>query len=314
MRNCRSHSSNPFRREIFMLKKTGLFCALFGAAQLSANVYSACDVVVTEDVCIDATLNTVEKGEIKAVWEKGNDSLTLRGDRVVWGYFYANPNDVSWGSKSNPDVFVKVWVDISGRIDVNFFHVSVPDVKVISSHKKSTDASSSTIITTKRYAKHSYSITNTATGSRISQTNQIFLTPQIKTVSPTANPKSQIISTQGVQIGSLIQTVEKGAVEGVWNLGGEGATSRGDRVSWGFFSANPNDVSWGIQGNPEVFVKIWYDAPSKRTDVNFFHVSAPDIDTFSGSSSQNYEQQSTLKEPVPNQARYSRHEYFNLIK
>jgi hypothetical protein len=298
-----------------MLKKTGLFFVLFTIAQLSVNAYSAeaCSVLVTEDVCIDATLNTVEKGEIKAVWEKGNDSSTLRGDRVVWGYFYASPSDVSWGSKNNPDVFVKVWVDVSGRIDVNFFHVSVPDAKVISSHKDGNGVLSSTIATAKRYAKHAYEITQTATTKHMDEKAYSLFTPQVQTTSPSANPKPHVISTQGVQISSLIQTVEKGAVEGVWNLGGEGTTSRGDRVSWGFFSADPDDVSWGTQGNPEVFVKVWYNAPDKRTDVNFFHVSAPDINTYSGSS-QKYEQESTLKEPIPSQARYSRHEYFNLIK
>lgn len=296
-----------------MLKKISLFIALFTTVQSSANVYSAesCSVLVTADVCIDATLNTVEKGEIKAVWEQGNDTYTLRGDRVVWGYFYANPNDVSWGSKNNPDVFVKVWIDVSGRTDVNFFHVSVPNAKVMSSHQGSDVVLSSTISTDKRYAKHTYEITQTATSKHVTEKAQTLFTPQVQTTKPSANPKPQVISLQGVQIGSLIQTVEKGAIEGLWHLGGEGTTSRGDRVSWGFFYASPNDVSWGTKGNPEVFVKIWYNAPDKRTDVNFFHVSAPDIKTYSGLSSQQYEQESTLKEPVSSQARYSRHEYFN---
>ena len=51
---------------------------------------------------------------------------------MVWGHFYASPSDVTWGSQDNPDLFVKIWFDVSGRTDVNFFHVSVPDIEVYS--------------------------------------------------------------------------------------------------------------------------------------------------------------------------------------
>ncbi len=54
---------------------------------------------------------------------------------MVWGHFYASPSDVTWGSENNPDLFVKIWFDVSGRIDVNFFHVSVPDIDVYSDYQ-----------------------------------------------------------------------------------------------------------------------------------------------------------------------------------
>jgi hypothetical protein len=41
---------------------------------------------------------------------------------------------VTWGSENNPDLFVKIWFDVSGRIDVNYFHVSVPDIDVYSDY------------------------------------------------------------------------------------------------------------------------------------------------------------------------------------
>jgi len=89
---------------------------------------------VTTDLTIRAVINTVEKGPIEAVWQKGGEDITSRGDRVIWGHFYASPSDVAWGSQKNPDLFVKIWFDVSGRIDVNFFHVSVPKIEVYSDY------------------------------------------------------------------------------------------------------------------------------------------------------------------------------------
>ena len=64
----------------------------------------------------------------------GGQDTTARGDQVVWGFFYASPSDVSWGNEDNPDLYVKIWFDVSGRIDVNYFHVSVPDIEVYSDY------------------------------------------------------------------------------------------------------------------------------------------------------------------------------------
>ena len=88
--------------------------------------------LVTSDLWIRAVINTVEKGPIEALWQKGGEGTTSRGDRVIWGHFYASPSDVTWGSQDNPDLFVKIWFDVSGRVDVNFFHVSVPEIEVYS--------------------------------------------------------------------------------------------------------------------------------------------------------------------------------------
>ena len=51
---------------------------------------------------------------------------------MIWGHFYARPTDATWGSQDNPDLFVKIWLDVSGRVDVNFFHVPVLDIEVYS--------------------------------------------------------------------------------------------------------------------------------------------------------------------------------------
>jgi hypothetical protein len=87
---------------------------------------------VVDNLRIGAIINTEEKGPVEALWRQGGQDTTERGDQVAWGHFYASPNDVNWGSESNPDLFVKIWFDQSGRLDVNYFHVSVPDIEVYS--------------------------------------------------------------------------------------------------------------------------------------------------------------------------------------
>ncbi len=87
----------------------------------------------TENLWVKGVIQT-DSGPIDGVFYKGGDNTTSRGDRVVWGYFYASSDDVSWGSKDNPDLYVKIWFDVSGRIDVNYFHVSVPNIDVYSDY------------------------------------------------------------------------------------------------------------------------------------------------------------------------------------
>ncbi len=108
---------------------------------------------------IGAMINTEEKGLVDAVFRQGGQDTTSRGDKVVWGYFYANPSDVSWGSSENPELFVKVWFDTGGRIDVNFFHVSVPDIEVYSDYDSNSNwEQSATTVITDRYTRHEYSV------------------------------------------------------------------------------------------------------------------------------------------------------------
>jgi len=107
---------------------------------------------------IKAVINTEEKGPVNAVFYKGDEQPTERGDTVVWGYFYANPEAVAWGQKANPDLYVKIWFDVSGRIDVNFFHVSVPDIEVYSAYPyKNTYNQHGTATMDNRYVRHEYS-------------------------------------------------------------------------------------------------------------------------------------------------------------
>jgi hypothetical protein len=113
--------------------------------------------IVAENLRIRAVIDTEEKGPVEAVFVEGGDNFNDRGDRVVWGYFYASPADVIWGNIDNPDLYVKVWFDVSGRIDVNYFHVSVPDIQVFSDYPSDGfyDQQGTTTLDN-RYIRHEY--------------------------------------------------------------------------------------------------------------------------------------------------------------
>jgi hypothetical protein len=255
--------------------------------------------MVTSDLWIRAVINTVEKGPIEAVWKKGGEDTTTRGDRVIWGHFYASPSDVTWGSQNNPDLFAKIWFDVSGRIDVNYFHVSVPDIEVYSDYPyDGTPDEHGTTTMDRRYIRQYY------------ESNQSHMDENYEDgipaagYSPAGNPAGYS-TINDLRIGSMINTVEKGPIDALWRLGGQDTTTRGDQVVWGHYYANPSDVTWGSQDNPDLFVKIWFDV-SGRVDVNFFHVSVPDIEVYSDlPNDATYDQRGT----TIMDDRYIRHEY-----
>ena len=123
---------------------------------ISSSVFAE-GYLVTSDLWIKAVINTVEKGPVDAVFYNGGEKTTSRGDKVIWGYFYASPDDVSWGDQGNPDLYVKIWFDVSGRIDVNYFHVSVPDIVVYSDYPYdgAYDQCGTTTMAN-RYVRHEY--------------------------------------------------------------------------------------------------------------------------------------------------------------
>lgn len=256
---------------------------------------------IDNNLHIRAVIETVEKGGIEAVWSKGGEANTARGDKVIWGHFYASPADVSWGNPNNPELFVKIWFDISGRIDVNYFHVSVPRIQVHTSFSDNTSApdQSGTTDMSRRYIRHF----KNPDGLSFSEENfEDGVSPALDILAPDPSGFHMI---NNLKIGTQINTVEAGFLEGIWQLGGSSKTARGDEVVWGHFSANSGTVAWGNPDNPELFVKIWFDV-SGRIDVNYFHVSVPDIGVFSDSQNDgNYDQRGVtiLRD------RYTRHEF-----
>ena len=113
--------------------------------------------MVADSLWIGAVIHTEDKGAIEGRWQPGGDDTTARGDRVIWGHFYADPEVMSWGSANNPDLFVKIWMDVSGPVYVDFFHVSVPDIDVYSG-RSGADGYENKGTTTllSRFAEHAY--------------------------------------------------------------------------------------------------------------------------------------------------------------
>jgi lysophospholipase L1-like esterase len=259
-----------------------LIIVLVGLALLFSGAVYAQDTGTTidfeskdQDLWIRAVINTEEAGPIEAVWRQGGQAVTERGDEVVWGLFYASPDDVTWGSRDNPDLYVKIWFDQGGRLDVNFFHVSVPDIQVESAYY-ATDGSADqqgTTTMTSRYIRQYY------------ENGQSFSDGQDEDGMPapgytqTNNPLAYETINR-LDIGSSIISEEMGPIDAIWQLGGTDTTAAGDQVVWGHFYASPEDVNWGNSQNPDLFVKVWFDH-SGRIDVNFFHVSVPDIEVYS---------------------------------
>jgi len=256
--------------------------------------------LVTPELWIRAVIRTAEKGPIEAVWKKGGQGNTAGGHSVIWGYFYASPDDVAWGSEQNPDLFVKIWFDASGRVDVNFFHVSVPEIEVYSAYPYNG-------------ATYEYGITTMDTR----YIRQYYMNGQSDMeknyengdspagYSPGGNP-SGYPTLNNLRIGALISTVEKGLTDAMWHKGGEDSTAGGHQVLWGHFYASPSDVNWGDENNPDLFVKVWFDA-SGRVDVNYFHVSVPDIEVYSDLPDAGYYDK---KGTTIMRNRYVRHEFW----
>lgn len=255
--------------------------------------------MATTDLWIRAVINTEEKGPIDAIWYKGGDATTSSNDRVIWGYFYADPNQVTWGSKNNPDLYVKIWFDHGGRLDVNYFHVSVPDIVVYSDYVyDGSPDQQGTATTSRRYIRHYFE--GGQSGSSDQSEDGIPASGYTQTGTP---PGFSTIND--LKIGAVINTEDKGGINAVWFPGGTDKTDAGHEVVWGYFYANPNDVSWGNKENPDLFVKVWFDAGG-RVDVNFFHVSVPDIEVYSDlPTSGDYDQKGTTIMAD----RYIRHEY-----
>jgi C-terminal processing protease CtpA/Prc len=250
------------------------FSATFEEPLELQSVGNVTGAMVTPETWIGAVIKTVEKGPVEAVWKKGGEGTTKNGDRVIWGYFYASPDDVAWGSEQNPDMFVKIWFDRNGRIDINFFHVSVPDIEVFSAYPYNGSPDiRNTATVYKRYIRQYYENGRADADTQYEDVNSAFwYWPE--------NRASYYSTRTNIFLGSVIQTVEKGPIDAVWYQGGNGKTDAGHKVVWGYFYASPDDVTWGSENNPDLFVKIWFDA-NGRTDVNFFHVSVPEIEVFS---------------------------------
>jgi len=280
------------------MKKILIFIILISAACITAETVHAQGYSLTNNLWIRAVINTEDRGPIEAVWKQGGEDRTSGNDHVIWGYFYADPGDVSWGSRENPELFVKIWFDRNGRLDVNFFHVSVPDIEVYSDYPNDgTPDRHGTATVSRRYIRQYY-----LNGRSYAEESYENGDPP-PGIQPEGNPSGYL--SDSVRIGTVIQTDNSGPIEGIWRKGGEDSTVGGHKVIWGHFYADPVKVNWGSQNNPDLFVKVWFDAGG-RIDVNFFHVSVPDIEVYSDFPSEGG--YGSMGRTILNN-RYIRHEY-----
>ena len=240
---------------------------------------------ITEALWMRARINTGDRGEIEGRWLKGGTDTTARGDQVIWGYFYADPADVSWGNRENPDLFVKIWFDVTGSLYISYFHVSVPEIKIWSSFPGPSRIESpyfraNCATLSHRHVGHFYYFEPEGGTYRYQTSHQFENGAAPDGYTQSTIPEGYGLAQDGLRIGAVIQTEDKGPIEGLWRAGGEAATSRGDRVLWGYFYADPGIMRWGSPENPDLFVKAWHDV-SGAVFLDFFHVSVPDIDVFS---------------------------------
>ena len=128
-----------------------------GTDVASLVAFAPAGTLITDQLWIGTVIYTEDKGPIEGVWQLGGEDTTARGDRVIWGHFYADPAVMSWGSANNPDLFVKIWFDVTGPVYVDYFHVSVPDIEVYSSRSDTGGyEKQGTTVLLNRFVEHSY--------------------------------------------------------------------------------------------------------------------------------------------------------------
>lgn len=113
--------------------------------------------IVTSDLWIKTVLKPEWMGDVTLRWQLGGEDFSAVGDRTVWGYFYADKTDFPYGSRNNPEVFVKIYIATNGWCNIAFNHVTVDDVTVASAHHYAGTADKTGIVTlNSRLAEHQY--------------------------------------------------------------------------------------------------------------------------------------------------------------
>ncbi len=111
---------------------------------------------VTSELWTKAVLE-VPGNPVTLVWREVGSDTTPSGDRVVSGYFYADPSDFAYGSVYNPELFVKIYIAGNGWCNIAFNHVTVDDVTVYSAHQYGGAADMTGSVTLiSRLAEHQY--------------------------------------------------------------------------------------------------------------------------------------------------------------
>ena len=116
--------------------------------------------VLSSDLWSKAVLQ-VPGSPVTLIWKEVGSDTTPSGDRVVSGYFYADPANFAYGSAYNPEVFVKLYIATSGWSNMAFNHVTVDDVTIYSANQYAgTPNKTETISLNGRLKEHQYDLAN----------------------------------------------------------------------------------------------------------------------------------------------------------
>ena len=96
-------------------------------------------------------------GNIVLVWKEIGTDITPSGDKVISGYFYADPKDFAYGSPANPEAFVKIYIATNGWANIAFNHVTVDRIQIDSAHNYAGSPNQSgTVTMAGRLLEHQY--------------------------------------------------------------------------------------------------------------------------------------------------------------
>ena len=174
------------------------------------------------------------------------------------------PADFAYGSRYNPEVFVKLYIASSGWCNIAFNHVTVDSVTVSSAHQYAGAAQQSSSATLdSRLVQHEYN------GVTIDTSKQSM------------GGGSGTASTAGYNLAPMLWSNAVLQVTGrpitmIWKEVGADITPSGATVVSGYFYADPADFAYGSVYNPEVFVKVYID-PSGWANMAFNHVTVDPV-------------------------------------
>ncbi len=211
---------------------------------------------------------------------------------MTWGYFYESTD-------KNPDVFAKVYrFNSDETVNIEFFHVSGGDINVMSCMNKVDSCNvqkTHTVITeTSRYVRHFYQPKNNSSS-----------TEDFRTIN---NDTEKLVDLTAPSMGNTPEAFEKVKISGdgaqklSWNKGNDSSDAGGgNKVAWGYLGSKV--------GDPEVFVKFWFNASDKRIHVNLFFTSVTPKITVSSEHTTTSGKLEKASAEISSTNRYSRHEY-----
>lgn len=240
-------------------------------------------VVAVDNIWIKAVLKPTWTGNVTLRWRKGGEDVSPAGDKSVWGYLYAGPKDFPYGSLSNPEVFVKIYIASNGWKNIAFNHVTVDKVDVFSAlDYNGQHDQKGEISLDNRVVAHSYDPVGNPTPS--TSAGSLFsgwaCYPSVEFF-PIRD--SGYGATKDLWIKAVLKPAWTSHVTLRWQKGGEDVSPAGATTVWGYLYADPADFPYGSESNPEVFVKI-YKAENGWQNIAFNHVTVDDVDVFSALS------------------------------